>query len=73
MTVFYVHRCSEYLMESAHLFRLTQKKMLNSKNPQKATDGVIWIAKTFPPWQSCVLDTMRELYEVRTESDGLEY
>lgn len=52
-------------MESAHLFRLTQKKLMSSKNPMKATDGVIWIAKTFPPWQSCVLDTMRELYEVK--------
>lgn len=50
-------------MESAHSFRITQKKLMSAKNAQKPTDGCIWIAKTFPPWQSCVLDTMRELYE----------
>lgn len=37
--------------------------MLSGKNSQKPTNGAVWIAKTFPPWQSCVLDTMRELYE----------
>lgn len=58
-------KCSEYLMESAHAFRLTQKKAMANKNAQKPTNGAIWIAKTFPPWQSCVLDTMRDLYEVR--------
>lgn len=50
-------------MGTAHSFRLTQKKMMIGKNPMKPTSGCIWIAKTFPPWQSCVLDTMRELYE----------
>lgn len=30
----------------------------------RPTDAVIWVAKTFPPWQCCVLDTMREHYEV---------
>ena len=54
-------------MEIAHSFRLVLKKALASKNPQKPTDGTIWIAKTFPPWQSCVLDTMRDLYEVSRE------
>lgn len=51
-------------MEAAHAFRLTIKKVLTNKGAQKPTDGIIWIAKTFPPWQSCVLDTMRDLYEV---------
>lgn len=59
-------KCSEYLMESAHAFRLSQKKAMSAKGAQKPTNGVIWIAKTFPPWQSCVLDTMRDLYEVNT-------
>lgn len=51
-------------MESAHAFRLSQKKAMSAKGAQKPTNGVIWVAKTFPPWQSCVLDTMRDLYEV---------
>jgi leucyl-tRNA synthetase len=51
-------------MEAAHSFRLTQKKAMSAKGAQKPTNGVIWVAKTFPPWQSCVLDTMRALYEV---------
>ena len=51
-------------MEAAHAFRLSQKKAMSAKGAQKPTNGVIWVAKTFPPWQSCVLDTMRDLYEV---------
>lgn len=61
-------------MESAHSFRLSLKNLLNVKGKAgkdkplpvatKPTNGVIWVAKTYPPWQSCVLDTMRDLYEV---------
>lgn len=50
-------------MDTAHSFRITLKKMMIGKNVQKPTDGCVWIAKTFPPWQSCVLDTMRELFD----------
>lgn len=60
-------------MEAAHSFRLTLRQSTQSrgkggKNIEIAaalrpTNGLIWVAKTFPPWQSCVLDTMRELYE----------
>uniref|UniRef100_A0A182Y3F3 leucine--tRNA ligase n=2 Tax=Anopheles stephensi TaxID=30069 RepID=A0A182Y3F3_ANOST len=65
-------KCSAYLMEAAHSFRLalknvTQQKAGGKGAPKplaaKPSDGTIWVAKTFPPWQSCVLDTMRELYE----------
>lgn len=68
-----INSCSEYLMEAAHTFRLslrqtTQLKAKGGKDKdatplQRPTNGIIWVAKTFPPWQSCVLDTMRELYE----------
>ncbi|XP_037957838.1 leucine--tRNA ligase, cytoplasmic [Teleopsis dalmanni] len=65
--------CSEYLMEAAHAFRLSFKNLLNVKGKggkEKAVDpssakpnrAVIWVAKTYPPWQCCILDTMRELY-----------
>lgn len=53
-------------MAAAHNFRLSLKKVSGFKGVQKPTNGTIWIAKTFPPWQSCVLDTMRTLYEVRS-------
>lgn len=67
-------KSSEYLMESAHGFRLTQKKaMANAKTAQKPTNGAIWIAKTFPPWQSCVLDTMRDLFEVKPREFHLHF
>ena len=56
-------------MTSVHNFRLSLKKKMASKNPEKPTNGSIWIAKTFPPWQRCVLDTLRELYEVSTKFD----
>lgn len=69
----YTNSCSEYLMEAAHSFRLGLRQSTQSKGKggkdkeiapsQRPTNGLIWVAKTFPPWQSCVLDTMRELYE----------
>lgn len=52
-------------MDSAHSFRLLQKRYLAGKNAQKPTNGVIWIAKTFPPWQACVLETLLNFYEVK--------
>lgn len=65
---------SEYLMESAHSFRLSMKQTSqirsgkgkeasSASQPDKPTNAIIWVAKTFPPWQRCVLDTMRQLYE----------
>jgi leucyl-tRNA synthetase len=51
-------------MISAHNFRLLFKKYMAGKNAQKPTNGVIWIAKTFPPWQACVLETLLGFYEV---------
>lgn len=61
-------------METAHSFRLAQKQTTQSKVkggkdqkssalPVKLTNAIIWVAKSFPPWQSCVLDTLRELFE----------
>lgn len=60
-------------MEAAHSFRLSLSqaslvkvkggKVLKSQSTPKLTNGTIWIAKTFPPWQSCILNTLRELYE----------
>lgn len=66
-------KCSEYLMEAAHTFRLNLKNLLHVKGKggkEKAVDptsakpdrALIWVAKTYPPWQCCVLDTLRELY-----------
>lgn len=58
-------------MEAAHSFRLAQKQAAQAKTGKnqpppsavaKPTNATIWVAKTFPPWQSCVLDTMRELF-----------
>ncbi|KAL9925501.1 leucyl-tRNA synthetase isoform 1-T1 [Glossina fuscipes fuscipes] len=64
---------SEYLMEAAHVFRLNLKNILQVKGKggkEKPVDplslkpnrAVVWVAKSYPPWQCCVLDTMRELY-----------
>lgn len=51
-------------MDSAHHFRLLFKRYIGAKNAQKPTNGVIWIAKSYPPWQACVLTTLLEFYEV---------
>lgn len=70
----YQIKCSEYIMETAHAFRLQLKQAMQAKgkggkdkivtNVPKPTDGVAWVAKTYPPWQCSVLNTMKELYEV---------
>lgn len=67
---------SEYLMEAAHSFRLCLKNYLAGQRAQKGKAplppvekpelATIWVAKTFPPWQCCVLTTMKTLYDVIT-------
>lgn len=66
---------SDYFMEATSSFRHLLKQsmaakvgkggaQLKGKSVAKPTDGLIWVAKEYPPWQSCVLDTMRQLFEV---------
>uniref|UniRef100_A0A1B6DI73 leucine--tRNA ligase n=1 Tax=Clastoptera arizonana TaxID=38151 RepID=A0A1B6DI73_9HEMI len=61
-------RSSAYLMEAAHSFRLQQKNFLNTGKKGKGqtlvrpSSAIIWVAKTFPPWQSTVLTTMKEMH-----------
>lgn len=67
-------RSSQYLMSAAHAFRILLKNYMTPKKPskgkadasptEKPTQGIIWVAKTYPPWQSVVLTTMREMYSV---------
>lgn len=65
-------QASEYFMNATYSFRQSLKQTVlvkGGKGAQKGkvpkpTDGLIWVAKEFPPWQSCVLDTMRQLFEV---------
>lgn len=60
-------------METAHSFRLQQKNILNMgakkkqtgvKEIEKPTKAVAWVAKSFPPWQTTILETMKQLYIV---------
>lgn len=60
-------------MEAAHMFRLQQKNLLNmgakkknieTKEVDKPTKAIAWVAKTFPPWQTTILETMKQLYIV---------
>ncbi|XP_039311411.1 leucine--tRNA ligase, cytoplasmic isoform X2 [Solenopsis invicta] len=61
-------KSSQYLMDAAHTFRIhlksyMQKLSKNAKNDiRKPTQGIIWVAKTYPPWQSVILTTMKEMY-----------
>lgn len=66
-------RSGEYLMEAAHSFRIQQKNILNTetkknqakvKKVENLTKAVAWVAKTFPPWQTTILETMKQLYTV---------
>ncbi|KRT82169.1 tRNA synthetase, partial [Oryctes borbonicus] len=66
-------KSSEYLMEAAHSFRVYLKTYLtpvkpnktnrNPTAPEKPNRVTIWVAKNYPAWQSCILTTMKQLYE----------
>ncbi|KAF4523284.1 hypothetical protein B566_EDAN009407 [Ephemera danica] len=72
-------KASTYLMDTAHSFRLHLKNYVHQQRKprkgapmpettEKPTHGIVWIAKTFPPWQSAVLTTMKRLHN---ENKGL--
>lgn len=73
-------QASEYFMDATYSFRQNVKAAMMVKagkgapkgKVSKPTDGLIWVAKEFPPWQSCVLDTMRQLFEVSRDDWGGE-
>ena len=57
-------------MDAAHTFRILLKNYMTPKKSktkndiiiEKPSQGIIWVAKTYPPWQSIILETMREMY-----------
>ncbi|XP_046391331.1 leucine--tRNA ligase, cytoplasmic [Ischnura elegans] len=68
-------KSSNYLMDTAHTFRICLKNYLQQKRKSQGgkkdhsappsslqeaqpTHGTVWVAKTFPPWQTIVLTTM---------------
>lgn len=65
-------------MDAAHSFRILLKNYLTPKKIQKGksetltvekpTEGTIWVAKTYPPWQSTILTVMKNLYLVSIKS-----
>ncbi|XP_031828654.2 leucyl-tRNA synthetase isoform X1 [Nomia melanderi] len=65
-------KSSQYLMDAAHSFRvllkvyMTPKKGPKGKNEatiiEKPMEGTIWVAKTYPAWQSTILTTMKNLF-----------
>ncbi|KAG5881265.1 hypothetical protein JTB14_003736 [Gonioctena quinquepunctata] len=65
-------KASEYLMECAHTFRVHLKTYLQgiktktNPNPapvEKPNIVTIWVAKSFPSWQGCILTTLKNHYE----------
>jgi len=66
-------KSSSYLMDAAHGFRIQLKNYLQQGKARKGvapppvekpTHATVWIAKTFPPWQSTVLTTLKQLLNV---------
>lgn len=75
-------KASEYLMESAHSFRIHLKTYLqgvktkNNPNPppvEKPNVVNIWVAKTFPPWQESILTTLKNYLDVSFLKKSLEF
>ncbi|XP_070553496.1 leucine--tRNA ligase, cytoplasmic-like [Ptychodera flava] len=63
-------RSSQYLMDSAHDFRLRLKNMTQPGKGKKTagparkpTHGILYVAKTYPPWQHATLTCLRQLYD----------
>ncbi|KAG8222240.1 hypothetical protein J437_LFUL001438 [Ladona fulva] len=69
-------KSSAYLMDTAHTFRLCLKNFIQQKKKggggkksgpiaptpvENPTHGIVWIAKSFPPWQTVVLTTMANM------------
>lgn len=63
-------KASSYLGDISHSFRLRLKSAMAAKSKKgvstapesKPSNGVIWVAKSFPDWQSSILSKMQELY-----------
>ncbi|XP_048523104.1 leucine--tRNA ligase, cytoplasmic [Dendroctonus ponderosae] len=62
-------KASEYLMEAAHSFRVHLKTYLQGiktkQNPnpppvEKPNLCTVWVAKSFPTWQSCILTVLKD-------------
>ncbi|KAF2348893.1 Leucyl-tRNA synthetase class Ia archaeal/eukaryotic cytosolic [Trinorchestia longiramus] len=61
---------SSYLADISHTFRLRMKSAMANKNKkgagaakvsEKPSHGTIWVAKTYPEWQSCILAKMEQM------------
>lgn len=59
----------DYLFEACHSFRVRLKTYLTTKNKgnkgekiNKATHGVIYVAKKFPQWQAIIISTLHDLH-----------
>lgn len=67
-------KASEYFMEAAHSLRLHLKNYLTPRKAKKGesappeiekpTHAIIWVAKSFPPWQSTVLTCLKDMHDV---------
>jgi len=62
---------AEYLTTSVHDFRIKLKNHKAPGKPRKGeapraveppTHGTVWIARTYPPWQSAVLTSLRQMH-----------
>ncbi|XP_046369849.2 leucine--tRNA ligase, cytoplasmic-like [Haliotis rufescens] len=63
-------QASEYITDAAHEFRIRLKAYSaagkGKKAPPAPSQATVWIAKTFPPWQSAVLTKLKELHKPET-------
>ncbi|CAG9765535.1 unnamed protein product [Ceutorhynchus assimilis] len=56
-------KASEYLMECAHSFRVHLKTYLANKRQEKPNRCTVFVAKTFPTWQHCILTVLQECFK----------
>ncbi|XP_037070028.1 leucine--tRNA ligase, cytoplasmic-like isoform X2 [Pollicipes pollicipes] len=65
-------QAADYLTNAVHDFRIKYKNYMTPGKPRKGeapkpvespTHGTVWLARTYPPWQSCVLTSLRQLHQ----------
>lgn len=67
-------KASCYLTEAAHSFRVYLRNYMTQKKPnkkdtrpvEKPDKAIIWVAKTFPQWQSIILTALKKMSDVST-------
>ncbi|KAG1650147.1 Leucine--tRNA ligase, cytoplasmic [Nymphon striatum] len=58
-----IHAFPKVEIKATLFIRCNNEKQEGSKKVLKPSHAIVWAAKTFPPWQTAVLTTLRKLFD----------